>query len=371
MKIVIHAADLDNARIDGTRVYLSNLMKHFGKLDKNTDFLIFHKNQFNPELAPPLFPNYQITAKSFPFCWTQTRFAYEIWKHKPDALWMPMHNIPFLRRKKTKVTVTILDLAFKYFPATFPKKKLWEINLLTGLAVTHSDKIIAISESSKRDILKFYPEVREDKIRVIYLGFDADVFSVARNLEEEARLKKQFNIRGDYILYTGALQPRKNLEVLVDAFGRFKKQTDAKIQLVLAGEKAWMWNGLLAKINNSIFRNDILLTGQVKFSDIGHLNRGAKLYVFPSLYEGFGITPLEAFASDVPVICAHNSSLPEVCGDAARFFEAADAGQLAKEIQEVLSNENLRQEMIEKGRQRIKKFSWEKCARETLDFIMS
>ena len=155
MKIAIQAADLDAPRIDGTRVYILNLLKYFGKLDSSSQFLIYHKNKFNPELAPPSFSNYKITAKSLPCLWTQIRFAGMIWKDKPDVLWMPMHNMPIIRRKGMKTVVTIHDLAFKYFPETFTKKDLFKINLLTKLAVTYADKIITISESSKKDILKF------------------------------------------------------------------------------------------------------------------------------------------------------------------------------------------------------------------------
>ena len=116
MKIAIQASDLDHSSIDGTRVYILNLLKHFGKIDPESDFLIYHKNHFNPELTPPQFTNYKIIQKSFPFYWTQTRFAWEIFKTKPDVLWIPMQALPFIRRKNLKTIVTIHDLAFKYFP---------------------------------------------------------------------------------------------------------------------------------------------------------------------------------------------------------------------------------------------------------------
>ncbi|MCX6764001.1 MAG: glycosyltransferase, partial [Candidatus Moranbacteria bacterium] len=166
MKVAIQASDLDHSRIDGTRVYILNLLKYFGKLDQGSQFLIYHKNHFNSELTPPSFPNYKIIQKSFPFFWTQTRFAYELFKDKPDVLWMPMHNLPYFRRKNLKTAVTIHDLAFKYFPECFPRKELWQINFLTKMAVENCDKIITVSQSSKNDILKFYPKVKEKNIKV-------------------------------------------------------------------------------------------------------------------------------------------------------------------------------------------------------------
>jgi glycosyltransferase involved in cell wall biosynthesis len=370
MKIAIQAADLDADRIDGTRVYILNLLKYFGKLDSSNQFLIYHKNKFNPHLTPPDFPNYKIISKSSDYFWTQTLFAHRLWKDKPDVLWMPMHNIPMVRRKGMKTVVTIHDLAFKYFPETFTKKDLFKINLLTKIAVMFADKIITVSESSKRDILKFYPGIKEDEIMVIYHGFDADVYNKERDQEKEAQIKKKYGINGPYIIYIGAIQPRKNLEKLVEAFELVKKDTN-DLKLVLAGEKAWLSEGVFQKIEKSQYKNDIICPGRINFEEMGHLLRGAKAFVFPSLYEGFGIPVLEAFASRVPVVCSQNSSLPEVGGDAAIYFEDNDANDMAEKIKNVLADENLRQIHIAKGLEQIKKFSWEKCARETLEYLKS
>ena len=198
MRIAIQAADLDSRRIDGTRVYILNLLKNFGRLDVASRFLIYHKSKFNPELVPPDFPNYEIIKKYAPLFWTQSRLAFGLWKDRPNVLWMPMHNIPLLKRKGLKTVVTIHDLAFKYFPETFPKKDLIKLNILTRLAVTNADKIITISESSKKDILNLYPQVKEERIKVIYHGFDSEVFSRERDLEKEKEIKKKYKITGDY-----------------------------------------------------------------------------------------------------------------------------------------------------------------------------
>ncbi len=374
MKIAIQAADLDASRIDGTRVYILNLLKHFGKLDPASEFLIYHKKNFNPELMPPDFSNYKIKQKSFPFAWTQTRFAFEIWKERPNALWMPMHALPALRRKNLKTVVTIHDLAFKYFPDHFPKEDLRKLNLFTDFAVKNATKLIAISEATKRDILKFYPEAEEEKIRVIHHGFDPEVFSRSRELEKENEIKKRLEITKPYILYIGAIQPRKNLETLIKAFEKLKSQAQKELsslkdlQLVLVGEKAWLSETTVKKAQNSLFSMDIKMPGKLKFDDLGHLTRGADIFAFTALYEGFGIPILEAFAAGVPVVCAKNSSLPEVAGEAALFFEKG-AEELAGQIKKVLEDENLRQDLIAKGKDQIKKFSWEKCARETLKYI--
>jgi len=370
LKIAIQVADLDHSRIDGTRVYILNLLKHFGKLDVDSEFLLYHQNDFNPELAPPRFSNYKIIQKSFPFLWTQIRFAYEVWKNNADVLWMPMMALPLIRRKKMKTVITVHDLGFKIFPEYFVGRDLRKLNFFADYSIANADKIIAISEATKKDILKLYPDVSENKIRVIYHGFSADVFSGVRNIKRENEIKIRLGIEGnEYILYSGALQPRKNIERLIESFEIYKKRTNSSAKLVLAGEKAWLWEEIEKKAQNSPYSGDIIMPGKLKFCDIGHLFRGAGVFVYPSLYEGFGITVLEAFAAGVPLIVAANSSLPEVGGDAALYFKATDVGELSLQIERVLNDEKLRAELVAKGREQIKKFSWEKCAQETLEYL--
>lgn len=369
MKIAIQAADLDASRIDGTRVYIHNLLKHFGALDSSSEFFIYHRKFFNPELIPPNFSNYRVIKKDFPFLWTQICFARQLQKDAPDVLWMPMHNIPLFRGKGIKTVVTIHDLAYKYFPRHFPLGTLLKINLLSHWAIRKSDRIIAVSESTKRDILKFYPNIPEKKIRVIHHGFDGEVFERERDMQRERELKEKLGIRGEYILYSGALQPRKNIPRLVEAFELLKRETASKLQLVLLGEKAWLWKNLTRRVERSAYKEDIILPGKAAFEEIGHIVRGATLYVFPSLYEGFGIPILEAMAAGVPVIAADNSSLREVGGEAAVYFQARDERELLHRMREILSSETLREELVSKGKKQAGKFSWEKCARETLEYL--
>lgn len=375
MRIAIQAADLDASRIDGTRVYLLHLLRRFGKFSPEDEFLIYHKSDFNPDLSPPELANYKIKKIRSFFCWTQNGFAKQVIKDQPDALWMPMHNLPFLARifsrKRIKITVTIHDLAFKIFPNHFPKKDLVKLNFLTGLAVRHADKIIVVSESSKKDVLRFYPAVREEKIKVIHHGFDAEVFSQRRDLAAEEKIKKIFGIKGNYFIYSGAIQPRKNLITLVKAFEMYKKKTQSGLKLVLAGEKAWMWEKTIKFAQSCSFSADIIFTGKLKFGDLGHLMRGAKALLHPSLYEGFGITILEAMAAGVPVICSKNSSLPEVGGSAVLYFADNDAQDLVQKITQILNDETLYQNLITAGKEQAKKFSWDKCAQETLEWIKS
>lgn len=373
MKIAIQAADLDSHRIDGTRVYILNLLRIFGKLDESSEFLIYHKKDFNPELHLPNLLNYKIIQKNFPFIWTQARFAYELWKSNSDVLWMPMQAMPIIRRKNLKTVITVHDLAFKIFPDQFTGNDLRRLNFYADYAIKNCDKIIAVSQSTKRDVLKFYPKIREDKIKVIYHGFDSNIFGKKYNKEEIKEANTRYKIPDTrYLLYVGAIQPRKNLILLVEAFERLKEnKNNSDFRLVLVGKPAWMSEEILESINKSAFKKDIILAGQAGFKDLGKIYQGASAFVFPSRYEGFGIPILEAFASEVPVICAKNSSLPEVAGEAALYFEDNNSQDLSNQIEKILDNEELKKDLAKKGLYQLQKFSWEKCAEETLDYIKS
>ncbi len=368
MKIAIQAADLDSPRIDGTRVYLLNMLNRFGELSSSDDFFIFHRENFNPKLEPKKFPNYQILQKPFPFYWTQIKFSMELYKGNFDSLWMPMQALPFVGRKNLKTTVTIHDLAFKYFPEFFPKRDLLRLNLFTDFAIKNSDKIVAVSQSTKKDILHFYPGIKEEKIKVIYHGFDPDLFQRKFSEETEKEILDRYTLSDvQYVLYVGALQPRKNLEQLIEAFEMVRKEKH-RLKLVLAGGKAWMWKEIVKCVNKSEFRNDIIITGTISFEEVAVLYQNAEVFVFPSLYEGFGIPILEAMASGTPVICNQNSSLHEVAGDAALYYKGT-SGELVFKMKEVLESKFIRDNLVRKGSEQIKKFSWDKCAKETLEFI--
>lgn len=370
MRIAVHAADLDNERIDGTRVYLLNMLKNFGKLDEQVNFTLYHRNDFNPQLTPPSFKNYLLKKIPFPIFWTQTRFAWQLFWDRSDVLWMPVHNMPILRRKKLKVVVTIHDLAFKIFPQYFPKKELAKLNNLTDYAVENANGLIAVSQATKNDILRFYPNIKAEKIKVIHHGFDTQLFSGNISLEESYKILKTYNLQpNSYLLYVGAIQPRKNLIVLVEAFEEIKKSYP-EMKLVLAGAPAWNFKEMLARIKNSIYAKDIIVTGKVPFESLVVFYRNASAFIFPSIYEGFGIPVLEAMASGTPTIIANNSSLPEVGGKVALYFNASSSQELAVCVARVLSDEALRTQMIAEGLLQVQKFSWEKCAKETLEFII-
>jgi glycosyltransferase involved in cell wall biosynthesis len=307
----------------------------------------------------------------------QTRFALELFLHRPEKLFLPIQAAPVFLPKSIEVTATIHDLAFKRFPETFPKKDLWKLNFMLETAVKRADKLIAVSASTKRDLLEFFPHLPESRITVIHHGFDGEFFGVRiSDAELEVKLRSYLPTgeagklkAKSYLLYVGALQPRKNLIRLIQAF-EILKQSVPEAKLVLAGEPAWLSQGIIKTWENSPVRDDIVLPGRVSFETLRILYQGARAFVFPSLYEGFGLPILEAFASQVPVLTAKNSSLVEVAGDGVLFCRAEDVIDIAEKLGRLWNDETLRWDLIQKGNEQLKHFSWDKCSRETFEYII-
>jgi glycosyltransferase involved in cell wall biosynthesis len=370
MRLAIQASDLDHVRIDGTRVYVRELLKRFGSLSPETEFFLYHRGTFNSALAPPKLPNYTERALPFPYAWMQTRFAWEMFQTGPDRLFLPIQAAPIVLPRGLPVTATIHDLAFRRFPETFPTNHLRKLNFMLDTVVRQADRFIAVSESTKRDLLEFFPALDEKKIHVVHHGFDADFFGTKLSSQEISETLENYKLQAtSYCLYVGALQPRKNLVRLIKAFGRAKERIP-EMRLVLVGEPAWLSDSILKAYETSPYRNDIILTGRVSFADLRVLYQGARLFVFPSLYEGFGLPILEAFAADVPVLTADNSSLREVAGTGALYVNAGDENDIAEKMMTLWSDEKLCQSLRGQAELELGRFSWDKTARETLDIIL-
>jgi len=223
-----------------------------------------------------------------------------------------------------------------------------------------SEKVIAISESTKRDIVSLL-EIEEEKISVTHLGVDKRFRPVTEE-QELAGVRRKYNLPPKYILYVGLIEPRKNLEALVDAYHADSLHTE--FDLVLAGNLGWGYAPLLEKVANSRIRNRIHMPGYIADTDLPALFSMAATFAYPSVYEGFGLPVLEAMACGTPVITSQVSSLPEVAGDAAILVDPSDRKALALALQKVLSDDHLRKSLSEKGIRRARLFTWEKNSSE-------
>lgn len=262
-----------------------------------------------------------------------------------------------------KTVVFVHDMAYRVYPETVRKKTRRFLELVLQKSCDRADRIVTISEFSKQEILK-YLKVSEEKISVVTLGVDRKRFHTHYPADQIRMVQSKYGLKGEYLLYIGTIEPRKNLKRLIEAYASLPLETP---MLVFAGKKGWMYREIFQTVETLGIGERVKFLGYVADREIPLLLSGAKCFLFPSLYEGFGLPPLEAMASGVPVVASNGSAIPEVVGDAAVLVEATKVESISHGILRVLKEKGLRERMIEKGIQRAKTFRWEKTARELLE----
>ena len=273
-------------------------------------------------------------------------------------------GIPFLyKHKACRYVVTIHDLITRVYPDKFTLRHRLIQNRLLPLVLNKADKIIANSLSTRNDIIKFYPR-HAGKIEVIYEGVEPK-FAPGRPADIKPVLGK-YGIDFKYLLFLGTIEPRKNITGVIEAFTRLKQRGYAELKLVITGRKGWHYKGILKKLDNSAFVQDIVFTDFIDDDDLAAVYSGAEILLYPSLYEGFGLPVIEAMACGLPVITSNVSSLPEVAGDAAVLINPAEVEEMVSAIEKLMKNPGLKAELREKGLEQAGRFSWEQAAEKTL-----
>jgi len=345
----------------GVSVYTFELLNYFHKNSSpDNQFITYLKNDPRKELPKPnRFFKYKIIKASF--LWSQVFLPVDLYlNRKVNVFFSPAHYGP--RFCPVSTVVTIHDLSYFYYPDEFLKKDLYQLKNWTKYTVAKAKKIIAVSKTTKKDLMKFY-DVPEDKIEVIYNGYRENIKYQILNIKIK-------NIKKPFILYVGTVQPRKNLTTLIEAFHLLLKEKPEYF-LVIVGKKGWLYEEIFNKVKELNLKNKVIFTGYLEEQELGYVYQNASLFVLPSFYEGFGIPILEAMNFNCPVISSFTSSLPEIGGDACLYFEPSSSQDLKNKMLEFLENEQLRKELVKKGKERVKLFSWEKCGEETLEVIKS
>jgi glycosyltransferase involved in cell wall biosynthesis len=292
--------------------------------------------------------------------WTQGGLALELWKNPPDVLWVPAHTLPVLRPKKIKTVVTIHGLEYEYLPEYYQFPQKLYLNKSTEYAVKHADRLIAVSNWTKNQLVNRLGADPE-KITVIYEGINHKIASFQLPMSKKylRQIRHKYNLPQDYILFVGTVQPRKNLVRLIQAL-------PAGENLVIAGKLGWLYESILAAAKNN---SRVRLIGRVADADLPAVYKMAKLFVWPSLIEGFGLPILEAMSLGVPVIAANRGALPEVAGKAALLVDPESVKEINQAINLVLANQALREGLVEAGLRQAGRFSWQKAADLTLKVL--
>jgi len=259
------------------------------------------------------------------------------------------------------VVVTVYDLSFVLLPHSFPKVKRLYLSLFTPLSVKRARRIIAVSRNTRNDLMRLW-NISPEKIDVIYCGVDSSLRPLER--EKVSRFRRERGLPERFILYLGTLEPRKNLVRLLEAYARLP--AESRPHLVMAGAKGWGYEAIGARVEELGLEGQVLFPGYIPQEEKALWYNAAEILVYPSLYEGFGLPPLEAMACGTPVVASCRASLPEVVGEAGVLVDPLDTEAMAQAMHDLLEDQTWRESLRDKGLKRARQFSWEKAARETV-----
>jgi glycosyltransferase involved in cell wall biosynthesis len=281
----------------------------------------------------------------------------------PDSLWIPAHVLPLIHPRLSFVTVH--DLGQVHFPGAHTRMQRAYHNASIRWNALAAQHIFADSEATRDDLTEFF-KIPLEKITVVYPAYDTQTFQTGRDGSELERVKEKYRIGNDYILAIGTIHPRKNYSRLIDAFRLLETREN---ELVIVGKRGWLYESIYEYVHQLGLDSQIRFIDYVPSRDLAVLLSGARLLAFPSLYEGFGLPILEAQACGTPVVCSMTSSLPEAAGDAALFVDPMDVNAIAGGMDRALSDGTIRNKLIARGLENVKRFSWESSARQILDVM--
>jgi len=363
---MIIAVDGNEANVEfkvGVSIYTFKLLSYFhGHADAQTRFTIFLRNK--PRIDMPKETEYfKYEVVSGKVGWSQLFLPIRLYLHflkgiKYSVFFSPAHYIP--RFCPYKTVVTIHDLSYLYFPSEFLKKDLYQLTHWTRFAIEKSIKVIAVSKTTKKDVLHEYL-TPSSKVTVIYNGYESAKPSASYD---------QLINNHPYFLYVGTIQPRKNLKLLIAAFSHFLKKNPS-FQLIIAGKKGWLSDDIEPFIRSLQIEKSVLFPGYVSTEEKNKLYKNAAAFVLPSLYEGFGIPLLEAMSYQCPTISSYKSSLPEIGGEACLYFDPQDTNDLVEKMEVIISDKKIRSDLIHRGNERVKLFSWINTGEQTLALLQS
>jgi len=301
----------------------------------------------------------------FPKLWSQVRLSGEMIKNPPDVLFVPAHTIPLITCHNT--VVTLHDIGFRHFPELYtPLERIYH-NWCMSFSIRRAKKIIAISDSTRRDIERIY-NADPKKITVIYHGYEKDKYYPLKAGERAPHWIVKMK---PYIYFIGRIEAKKNIKILIKAFNILKQDKNRKEKLVLAGRPGYMYEEIRDEINKIEQRiaDDIIELGYVADEKVSDLMRNASIMAFPSKFEGFGMPLVEAMASGVPVVAANTTSIPEIVNNAGLLCDPDSCQEFAAGMKKLLNNKNFYDQMVKRGLKRAEIFNWENAADKTLKVI--
>jgi glycosyltransferase involved in cell wall biosynthesis len=373
MNIAIDATII-REEITGTGFYITNLLNGLLKIDDKNTYYIFGDEKFLKINLGTEKNNFKIIHKRFKnriirVLWEYLILPVELKKLKVEVLHSPNYITP-LFKLGFKVILTIHDLTFLLFAEKYPVTKRLLFGRMINIYIKISDGIIAVSENTKKDILRFF-KIQGNKVSVTYESYP-EYYNNHIDIKNAKEFLKKYGIKKEFILYVGMIEPRKNILSLLKAFIQIDKELN--LDLVIVGKKGWYYEEIerfVSSIEMDKLKNKIIFTGYIHENELKYFYRSAFVFVYPSLYEGFGLPPLQAMACGVPVITSNISSLPEVVGDSAIQINPESLVEIVKNVKLVYNNKDFRETLIKKGLKRSELFNLEKIAENTLKIYIN
>lgn len=362
MKIGIDASRAFGSQRTGTENYSYKIIEELVKNNPNDDFILYTREQ--SERSWPV--NTHEKRINLPRLWTQVGLAIKTYTDNLDLLFIPSHTMPILGRKSLKYVVTIHDLGVQFLPNfdRFPHK--YYLDFTTRYAIKHADGLVAVSQTTKKDIVA-YDLSANNKTRVIYEGYDENDFNSNISNKAVMSVKKRFGL-GEYLLFVGTIQPRKNIARLIEAYSKIYKQL-GDIDLVIVGKKGWNYEEIFKMPKKLNIKDRVKFLGYVADEYLPGLYKGATLTVLPSLYEGFGLPVLESMAVGTPVVVAKGSSLTEVVEKSGLLVNPKSVDDIAEKLLKLSTKKRLRNKYIKAVLVRAADFSWTISAEKTRKFF--
>jgi glycosyltransferase involved in cell wall biosynthesis len=345
----------------GIGTYIRNLLRQLARMDDRTEFVVFCRPE-DRETLSTLGENFRAVAETAAnySVTEQLRIPLALRREGVTLFHAPHYVLPPLVRCRS--VVTIHDCIHLMFPQYLPNRLAFGYARTSiGLAARRATRVLTVSESSKRDILRFV-DTEPDKIDVIYNAYD-ERFAIDPAEEDVVRVRERYQLQDEFVLYAGNVKPHKNLERLIDAFHIVRNRGLDHLKLVMIGDEISKYTALRRAVHRHQLHKYVRFLGYLPEETLAVMYRLAGVFVFPSLYEGFGLPPLEAMASGTPVVTSNVSSLPEVAGDAAVLVDPYDPHAIADGIYRVLTDADLRKDLRRKGVARAGQFSWEQSVR--------
>lgn len=361
MKIGIDASRYADKLATGVEWYSHNIINALLKMFEGSEHEIVLYSRDKLDIKKP--KNVELKVLKAKRFWTLAALSKEMMVNSPDLLFVPSHTFPLKVPKKC--VIMIHDVAFKRLRDAYSLNQFMYLNWSTKFAVKNASRILVPSESTKKDLIKFFG-CKESKIAVVPHGYTKDEVDIEK-VRDNSEVFKYFKIdrKTKFFFFVGRLETKKNIIRLIKAFAIFNEK-HPEYRLVLAGKRGLGFKKILALVMQLGLLEKIVMPGYIDEGEKAALYEYCDAFVFPSLYEGFGLPLLEAFAYERPVLCSNTSSLPEVGGDAVQYVDPVDVESIAKGMEGVLER---REELIEKGKKQLELFSWEKSAKKTLEIL--